>query len=114
MPSSSRLSDQARERLNDLWRMGGDRQVSYWPENNDSFIRARGFAQGKGRAYIGYSEALTARKSVYKTLSRDYPIYRRLEKIVDGKDNHVFRIGADARGFIKDMEEALSEQMDSE
>lgn len=59
-PSVSELSAPVLERLVDIWKMGGNEQVSYWPEDNDAFVRARWFAEGKGRAYIGYSEAMNA------------------------------------------------------
>ena len=60
LPSASALSAPVLERLEDIWKMGGDEQVTYWPDDNDAFVRARWFAEGKGRAYIGYSEAMNA------------------------------------------------------
>lgn len=60
LPETSDLSDAALERLGALWNMGGEEQVSYWPEDNDTYVRARWFAEGKGRAYIGYAEAMEA------------------------------------------------------
>ena len=60
LPETTNLSDQALEQISALWKMGGEKQVSYWPEDNDAYIRARWFAEGKGRAYIGYAEAMDA------------------------------------------------------
>ena len=60
LPSTSDLSVPVLERLEDIWKMGGEEQVTYWPDDNDAFVRARWFAEGKGRAYIGYSEAMNA------------------------------------------------------
>ena len=60
LPSETDLSAQALERLEYIWKMGGYEQVSYWPEDNDPFFWARWFADGKGRAYIGYAEAMNA------------------------------------------------------
>ena len=60
LPSESSLSAAALKRLHTLWKMGGNEQVSYLPEDNDSFIRARWFAEGKGRAFIGYPETMNA------------------------------------------------------
>lgn len=60
LPETENLSDLALGQLSVLWKMGGEKQVSYWPEDNDPFIRARWFADGKGRAYIGYAEAMAA------------------------------------------------------
>lgn len=186
LPDTQSLSAEALERISVIWKMGGENQVSYWPEDNDPFVRARWFADGKGRAYIGYAEAmsvmgdyaedvdvrifsygseknislfyedmvgisagidedkkelafelanlliseelltamsasaktddspqylLTPRKSVYDALSHDYPIYNLLRDIVDSDENHVFRMGADVRQFITDMEKTLSEHM---
>ena len=54
---------------------------------------------------------LTTRKSVYDALCEDYPIYSHLKNIVDWSDNRVLRIGAQARQFITEMEEELSEQI---
>ena len=48
-------------------------------------------------------------KSVYDALSRDYPIYKLLKDIVNHKENHVFRMGAEAKEFILDMEKTLSQ-----
>ena len=60
LPDISNISDEVLGRINEIWEMGGEEQVRYWPEDNDAFIRARWFADGKGRAYIGYSEAMSA------------------------------------------------------
>ena len=60
LPSESNLSAVTLKRLHTLWKMGGNEQVSYLPEDNDSFIRARWFAEGKGRAFIGYPETMNA------------------------------------------------------
>lgn len=186
LPETSNLSNKALAQINALWKMGGEKQVEYWPDDNDSFIRARWFAEGKGRAYIGYAEAmeamgdyandvivrrfsygtetdiplfytdmvginskisedkkalafdlanilisenvliemstpaidggspqylLTTRESVYDALSKDYPIYSLLKESVDNPDNHVFRLGDNARPFLADMEKVLSEEM---
>ena len=43
-----------------LCQMGGADQVQYEPEDGDAYVRARWFAEGIGRAYIGYSEAMSA------------------------------------------------------
>ena len=39
--------------------MGGKEQVEYWPEDNDAYIRAKWFKEGYGRAYLGYTEAMS-------------------------------------------------------
>lgn len=186
LPDTLTLSGDALERICVIWKMGGENQLSYWPEDNDPYIRARWFADGKGRAYIGYAEAmaamgkysddvnvrifsygsekniplfytdmvgispeidedrkelafelanilmseevltgmsvpakdggspqylLTTRKSVYDALCMDYPIYNRLREIADSEENRVFRLGADARQFITDMEKTLSDHI---
>ena len=186
LPDTSGFSAESLERIGAIWKMGGENQVRYWPEDNDPFVRARWFADGKGRAYIGYAESmavmgeqaddvdvrtfsygsekniplfytdmvgigagigedkkehafelaniliseevltgmsapvkdgdppqylLTPRKSVYDSLCKKYPIYSVLRGIVDSEENHVFRMGADVRPFITDMEKALSAQI---
>lgn len=60
LPNSSYLSPEVIDDLSLLWKMGGKEQVSYVPKDGDEYVRARWFASGKGRAYIGYSEALAA------------------------------------------------------
>ena len=60
LPSISDLSAPLLERVNDIWKMGGNEQVSYLPEDYDKYVRARWFAEGRGRAYIGYAEAMNA------------------------------------------------------
>ena len=60
LPSISDLSAPLLDRLDDIWKMGGYEQVSYLPEDDDEYVRARWFAEGRGRAYIGYSEAMNA------------------------------------------------------
>lgn len=188
-PETSDLSTNALAQINALGKMGGEKQVEYQTEDNDIYVRARWFAEGKGRAYIGYAEAiaimgdyaddvtirrfsygtekdiplfytdmvgispkisedkkelaielanilisenvliemnapakegdfpqylLTSRKSVYDALGKDYPIYNILKENVDSTDNHVFRLGKNARQFLQDMEKTLSEQMVSD
>ena len=60
LPDPSRLSEPALKTLRTLWDMGGKEQVTYWPEDNDPYVRALWFADGAGRAYIGYAEAMAA------------------------------------------------------
>ena len=60
LPSISDLSAPLLDRVDDIWKMGGYEQVSYLPEDDDEYVRARWFAEGRGRAYIGYSEAMNA------------------------------------------------------
>lgn len=184
LPDTTNLSEKVLALLKIMRRMGGEEQINFKPEDDDEFVRARWFAEGKGRALIAYSEAmsamgdrvdevtvrlfsygtekniplfytdmvgissnisedkkelalelanvliseevltemsrpendddypqylLVARKSVYDALSRDYPIYKLLKDIVNHKENHVFRMGAEAKEFILDMEKTLSQ-----
>ena len=60
LPDTSNLSDNALAQIDAMWKMGGEKQVEYQSEDNDSFVRARWFSEGKGRAYIGYAEAMAA------------------------------------------------------
>jgi len=34
--------------------------LSCLPDDNDAYVRAKWFAEGRGRAYIGYSESMNA------------------------------------------------------
>lgn len=58
-PDMEHTEPEAVEALRLLARMGGIEQVQYVPEDGDPYVRARWFAQGLGRAYIGYSEAMS-------------------------------------------------------
>ena len=58
-PDMEHADPEAVEALKLLRRMGGTDQVQYEPEDGDPFVRGRWFAQGLGRAYIGYSEAMS-------------------------------------------------------
>ena len=40
-------------------RRGGAEQLAYWPTNDDAFVRADWFREGRGDTYIDYSEALS-------------------------------------------------------
>ena len=40
-------------------RRGGAEQLAYWPTNGDAFVRADWFREGRGDAYVDYSEALS-------------------------------------------------------
>lgn len=42
-----------------LQSMGGKAQVNYWPDDDNAYVRADWFKEGKGRAYIGYTEAMS-------------------------------------------------------
>lgn len=39
--------------------MAGKAQANYWPDNNDAYIRGKWFSEGKGRTYLGYTEAMS-------------------------------------------------------
>ncbi len=46
--------------LKRLVEMGGREQTQFYPDSGDAYLRARWFASGIGRAYIGYTEAMSA------------------------------------------------------
>ena len=52
-------SDQAIASVRMLRAMGGASQVEMFP-GNDIYVRARWFSEGRGRAYIGFTEAMSA------------------------------------------------------
>lgn len=58
LPDVNDLNSTALANLALLQSMAGKEQASYWPDNNDSYIRALWFKEGHGRAYIGYTEAM--------------------------------------------------------
>jgi len=60
LPDVNDLNSTALANLALLQSMAGKEQASYWPDNNDSYIRASWFEEGYGRAYIGYTEAMSS------------------------------------------------------
>ncbi len=47
-------------RLEMLLQMAGEESAYYWPDNNDAYVRAKWLQQGNGRAYIGFTEAMSS------------------------------------------------------
>lgn len=43
-----------------LQSMAGAAQANYWPDDDDAYVRAKWFAEGKGRVYLGYTEAMSS------------------------------------------------------
>ncbi len=58
LPVKETFSEEALDLLRLLVKMGGAAQVKYKSESDELYERARWFAEGKGRAYIGYSETM--------------------------------------------------------
>ena len=58
LPVKETFSEEALDLLRLLVKMGGAAQVKYMSESDELYERARWFAEGKGRAYIGYSETM--------------------------------------------------------
>ncbi|MFU0828431.1 MAG: Thiamine pyridinylase [Lachnoclostridium sp.] len=58
-PDLNNISEESIASLRLLQAMGGKAQVNYWPDDNNAYIRADWFREGKGRAYIGYTEAMS-------------------------------------------------------
>ena len=80
LPETSNLSDGALAQLRALRKMGGADQVDYRPADGDRFARARWFAEGKGRAYIGFSESMAAMGGLRGQSGRAPSILRNREK----------------------------------
>lgn len=59
-PDLNNISSDVIESLRLLQAMGGKAQVNYWPDDNNAYVRANWFQDGRGRAYIGYTEAMSA------------------------------------------------------
>lgn len=60
LPSPTAFNSEVVSCLKMMVSMGGKEQVEYWPDNNDSYIRAQWFKDGYGRAYLGYTEAMSS------------------------------------------------------
>lgn len=59
LPPANEFNEEVINRLKTLQSMAGKEQSQYVPDNNDSYIRAKWFEQGSGRAYMGYTEAMS-------------------------------------------------------
>ena len=59
LPSPTEFNEEVVSGLKHMQLMGGKEQVEYWPEDNDAYIRAKWFKEGYGRAYLGYTEAMS-------------------------------------------------------
>ena len=59
LPSPTEFDEEVVSGLKHMQLMGGKEQVEYWPEDNDAYIRAKWFKEGYGRAYLGYTEAMS-------------------------------------------------------
>lgn len=59
LPVQPSLTEETLVLLRLLTKMGGKAQVLYEPEDYEPYIRARWFSEGKGRAFIGFSEAMS-------------------------------------------------------
>ncbi|MCR6113246.1 thiamine pyridinylase [Salipaludibacillus agaradhaerens] len=84
LPELTHLNRSALKSLIMLQRMAGAQQSNYWPDNNDPYIRAKWFEEGYGKAYIGYTEAMSsmgdfANEVNFKTISlsntTDIPVF---------------------------------------
>ncbi|RKD31743.1 thiamine pyridinylase [Lacrimispora algidixylanolytica] len=84
LPDLNRLNENTVKSLKLLQTMAGFNQSNFWPEDNDSYIRAKWFEMGIGRAFIGYTEAMNSMTDCineinFKTISlsnkRDYPLF---------------------------------------
>lgn len=92
------------------------------PEDSSWYYYARRFAEGMGKAYIGFSEAMSvmvkvlanggnprylfaARYSIYDALASDYPVYAELKKAATVPDAHVFRIKPDGEAYMNESKE---------
>jgi thiamine pyridinylase len=84
LPELTHLNRSALKSLVMLQRMAGAQQSNYWPDNNDPYIRAKWFEEGYGKAYIGYTEAMSsmgdfANEVNFKTISlsntTDIPVF---------------------------------------
>ncbi|MGB8456007.1 MAG: thiamine pyridinylase [Anaerocolumna sp.] len=54
------FDDQVVSYLKMLQSMAGTAQANYWPDDDDAYVRAKWLADGKGRAYLGYTEAMSS------------------------------------------------------
>lgn len=60
LPDLNNINMNAINNMKLLVKMGGEEQVEYWPDDNDSYVRAKWLEEGIGRTYIGYTEAMSS------------------------------------------------------
>lgn len=60
IPDADHLDPDIMETLQSVQEMSGVRQLTYLPEDGNSYIRGKWFAEDHGRAFIGFSEAMSA------------------------------------------------------
>lgn len=60
LPEIGKLDPDVMGILSDVQMMAGSQMMTYSPPDGNAYIRGTWFADGYGRAYIGYSEALSA------------------------------------------------------
>lgn len=60
LPSTTQFNSEVVSCLRMMQSMGGIDQVQYWPDDNDAYVRAKWFQNGYGRAYLGYTEAMSS------------------------------------------------------
>lgn len=60
LPSTTEFNSEVVSCLRMMQSMGGKEQVQYWPDDNDAYVRAKWFQNGYGRAYLGYTEAMSS------------------------------------------------------
>jgi thiamine pyridinylase len=85
--------------------MAGKAQANYYPDNNDAYIRGKWFSEGKGRTYLGYTEAMSTMGDFVNDIDFKTISYSRFDNIP------IFYgdvIGINAIGATDTMVDALS------
>lgn len=59
LPDPNDWNEEVIARMKMLQKMAGKESASYWPDDNDAYIRAKWFQEGNGRTYIGFTEAMS-------------------------------------------------------
>lgn len=54
---------------------------------------------------------MPVRRSVFKALGKKFPLYEKMYRMVTESNPHLFRIGADSRGWLKALKGAIKEQI---
>ncbi|MBG9794339.1 thiaminase [Paenibacillus dendritiformis] len=125
LPPLDPLNDKVIRGLRLLINMAGEKPSQYVPEDGDAYVRASWFAQGSGRAFIGYSESMMRMgdyaeqvrfKPVSSSAGQDIPLFYSDVVSVNSKTAHpeLAKKLANVMASADTVEQALRPQADGQ
>ncbi len=125
LPPLDPLNDKVIRGMRKLIDMAGEKQSQYVPEDSDAYVRASWFAQGSGRAFIGYSESMMSMgdyadqvrfKPISLSAGEDIPLFYSDVVSVNSKTAHpeLAKKLANVMASADTVEQALRPQADGQ